>query len=432
MKTIDNSTPAVVLVCHRHVGVCITRTLGRLGVPVYGIDPYRGAPAFLSRYCRGKFIWDLNAATAEESIEFLRRVARQIGRRAVLIPTNDIGAMFVAERADQLARDFIFPRQDARLIRSLCSKMEMYHLVRRAGLGAPETAFPKSRDQVIEYLRGGARFPVLLKPIYNRVPSGNAKPWRMMKVYSERELLEKYERVEDPSAPNVMLQEYIPGGDEMTWTFNGYFDERGECLVAFTGRKLRNYPPYFGQASLAMCVHNEYVRDTTIRFMKSIGYHGALDLGYRYDARDGRYKINDINPRVGAMFRTFEGENGIDIVRALYQDLTGQTVASSAAPEGRKWMVEDVDPVSSVRYWLDRNLTVNEWLASLRGVRETAFCARDDPMPLAGAYLMDVWFGLRSLFGSRTRGSRSTRLTKRESARSKMDADALTPPTSAA
>jgi len=432
MTTIDGSTPAVVLVCHRHVGVCITRTLGRLGVPVYGIDPYRGAPAFFSRYCRGKFIWDLHSAPAEQSVEFLRKVGRKIGRRSVLIPTSDIGAMFVAEHADQLARDFIFPRQDARLIRSLCSKKEMHRLVRRAGLDAPETAFPQSRDEVVEYLRGGARFPILLKPIYNRIPSSEIRPWRMLKVYSERELLENYERVEHPSMPNVMLQEYIPGGEDMTWTFNGYFDARGECLVAFTGRKLRNYPPYFGQASLAACADNAYVRDATIRFMKSIGYHGALDLGYRYDSRDGRYKINDINPRLGAMFRTFVGEGGVDVARALYQDLTGQPVVASAAPEGRKWMVEDVDPISSIRYWLDRNMTVRQWLASLRGVRETAFFAREDPLPLVAAYMMDIWFGLRASFELKARAADADRRLKPESARPQAETNAaITPPTSA-
>jgi predicted ATP-grasp superfamily ATP-dependent carboligase len=212
----------------------------------------------------------------------------------------------------------------------------------------------------------------------------------MMLIHSEQELLERYREIEDPSAANVMLQEYIPGNDEMTWTFNGYFDQKSDCLVAFSGRKLRNFPPYFGQASLAMCMRNEFVENATIHLMRSIGYAGPLDIGFRFDTRDGRYKVNDINPRIGAMFRVFAGQNGIDVIRALYCHLTGQPVVRASAPEGRKWLVEDVDPLSAFRYYRDGNLTLRNWINSLRGVQETAFFARDDPLPLIGAYIMDI------------------------------------------
>ncbi len=383
----DSSTPAVVLVSHHHVGIGIARSLGRLGVEVYGIDGDRFSPIFYSKYCRGRFIWDVNRAPENESLEFLRDVSRRIGRRALLIPTSDVGAMFVDEHADQLADAYIFPIRDPALCRSLCNKKEMYYLARKWNVDTPETAFPQSREDVVRYLES-ARFPILLKPIYNLVRG--VKPWRMKIVNSKRELLEGYAAVEDPLNPNVMLQEYIPGGDEMTWTFNGYFDRRGDCPVVFTGRKLRNFPAYFGQASLAVCQQNDHVEQTTLAFMRNIGYRGPLDLGYRYDARDGRYKINDINPRIGAMFRLFVGDNGMDVVRALYQDMTGQPVLRARAPQGRKWIVEDVDFISSVRYWRDGKLGIREWLRSFRGVKELTFLAADDPLPFAGACIMDV------------------------------------------
>lgn len=392
----DASTPAVVLVSHHHVGIGIARSLGRLGVGVYGIDADPFSPIFFSRYCRGKFIWDVHTAPAADTLAFLDEVSRRIGRRALLIPTSDVGAMLVDENAERLADKYIFPRRDTALARSLCNKREMYYLARKWKLDTPETAFPQSKDDVFEYLRT-ARFPILFKPIYTLVPG--RKFWRMRIVHSEQELLDLYDRVGTPAPPNVMLQEYIPGPDEMTWTFNGYFDERGDCRLAFTGRKLRNFPAYFGQASLAVSVNNDYVRETTIAFMKNIGYRGPLDLGYRYDARDGKYKVNDINPRVGAMFRLFVGGNGIDVVRALYQDMTGQSIQPSSAPEGRKWIVEDVDIISSVRYWRDGQFTPRQWLNSLRGVQEMTFFAVDDPMPFAGAWLFDARRGLRDKFG---------------------------------
>ena len=124
--------------------------------------------------------------------------------------------------------------------------------------------------------------------------------------------------------------------------------------------------------------------------MKSIGYRGILDIGYRYDMRDGKYKVLDINPRIGSTFRLFVGENGLDVARAQYLDLTGQSVPSSELVEGRKWFVEDRDLVSSFRYHYEKSLTFKQWLTSYRGVQESAWFAWDD--------LTTVFHDVRQIF----------------------------------
>ncbi len=124
--------------------------------------------------------------------------------------------------------------------------------------------------------------------------------------------------------------------------------------------------------------------------MKAVGYRGILDIGYRYDARDGQYKVLDINPRVGATFRLFVGENGIDVVRAMYLHLTGQTVNPTAAREGRKWIVEDCDLISSLRYFRDGKLRLRDWIKSYSGIQEAGIFAMDDPVPV-------LWMGLRNV-----------------------------------
>ena len=178
-----------------------------------------------------------------------------------------------------------------------------------------------------------------------------------------------------------MLQEYIPGGPETVWMFNGYFDESSECLFGVTGRKLRQFPAYTGMTSLGVVLRNERVARQTFELMKEIGYRGILDIGWRHDARDDEYKLLDVNPRLGATFRLFVGAGGLDVVRALYLDLTGQPVPRSEARDGRKWVVENLDLVSSRRYAQDGKLGWREWARSFRGVDEGAWFARDDPKP---------------------------------------------------
>ena len=95
---------------------------------------------------------------------------------------------------------------------------------------------------------------------------------------------------------------------------------------------MRQFPIHIGAASLGECKWNEDVADITINFMKKIGYRGILDIGYRLDPRDGRYKVLDVNPRVGQSFRLFLAKNGMDVVRTLYLDLTGQEIMYPIIP----------------------------------------------------------------------------------------------------
>jgi predicted ATP-grasp superfamily ATP-dependent carboligase len=139
--------------------------------------------------------------------------------------------------------------------------------------------------------------------------------------------------------------------------------------------------------------------------MKVLGYRGILDIGYRYDARDGQYKVLDINPRIGSTFRLFTAENGLDVARALYLDLTGQPVPESNVREGRKWLVEVEDFKSCVEYHRRRQLTLREWVRSFRGVEESAVFALDDMRPFWNRFFESWHNALKKLLSrwSRTR-----------------------------
>ncbi len=374
----DVSTPVVLLGGNTHGSLGIMRSLGRMGVPVHAIcSPPRG-PASFSAYCKSVAEWDFAHANSKDTASYLLELAQRIGKRSILIPTWDEMAVFTAEYYDILKAGFIYPHQSGQLARSLCSKKEMAALARRCGVPTPEVAFPRSLEDVLQYIET-VRFPVMLKGIDgNRLKERTGK--KMAIVYGPRQLREMYLKMEDPEGPNLMLQEYIPGGDDSIWMFNGYFNANSECLVGFTGRKLRQTPIHTGMTSLGVCLPNDAVENTTKAFMRALGYKGILDIGYRYDARDGQYKVLDINPRIGATFRLFLAENGIDVARASYLDLTGQEVPPSRPREGRKWFVES-DLKSCLDYYREGSLTLRQWLSSLRGIEEAGYFAWDDLVP---------------------------------------------------
>jgi predicted ATP-grasp superfamily ATP-dependent carboligase len=378
MRILDTTTPLLVLNC-KLGGLAIMRSLGALGVRIWGVDADAGAPALGSRYCRKRFVVPFQEDQPHSYLKRILEIGRHLGRKAILIPTSDELSVFVAEHADALGEQFLFPRNDPALVQALMSKEGMYALANQHGVPTAATLFPRSVDDVRRYA-DQVQFPVMLKGIFgNRLQQRTGK--KMLIVHGKDDLIDNYRKLEDPALPNLMVQEYIPGNDDQIYIFNGYFDGSSDCRVGFTGHKVRQYPVHVGCASLGICTWNQTVHDLTTTFMKTLGYRGILDIGYRWDPRDQKYKVLDINPRVGQAFRLFVAKNDMDVVRALYLDLTGQVLDASPPRVGRKWLIEDYDLQSSLHYYQERTLTLGQWVRSFRGVEEAAWFSWQDPAP---------------------------------------------------
>jgi D-aspartate ligase len=388
----ETSVPVVVLKTFNHHGIGIARSLGRLGVDVYGIGISRMVAGLHSRYFKQKFVRDVDTAPHEETVKYLAYIGKRIGKRSLIIPTSDTCTIFLADYADRLREWYIFPENPRELTHSLIDKKGMYFLAKKNNVPTPETSFPRSRADVEEYIKD-ATFPVMFKGI-DGLAAALRSGRRMFLAKTKSEVLDLYDRYEDPSNPNFMLQDYIPGDAGSVWMYNGYFDRNSECLFSATGKKIRQNPAYTGATCLGICLRNDTVIETTKHFLKSVGYRGMIDIGYRYDSRDGKYKVLDINPRCGSTFRLFVGNNGLDVMRAEYLDLTGQNVPHDSMVEGRKWLVEDWDVVSSYRYFRDGNLTVPQWIKSFRGVQENGWFAWDDILPF---FLMCAQLGVNTI-----------------------------------
>lgn len=368
----------------RYVGpLGVMRSLGRRGVRVYGVAHEQASPASASRYCAGTLSigvngrpWPDEGRTLAELID----AGRKLGAGTILVAGSDEWAVFVARHAAELDGTFRFPHVTPELVDEISAKDGLYRLAMRHGLPTPRIVFPADRDHALA-VASELHYPVMLKPVRSR-PDVLDKAV----VADAAELSAAYLRMEEtPDEPNVMFQEFIPGGDSDVWIFNGYFDGDSRCLAAFTGVKLRQHPARMGIASLGELRQNQAVIDATCDFLARVGYRGIVDIGYRFDSRDGRYKVLDINPRLGGAFRMFVDVNGMDVARAMYLDLTGLPVPPVEVKNGRRWINETADLVSSVHYHRLEGLSLASWLRSLRGVHEGATWSLTDPLPFVVA-----------------------------------------------
>ena len=392
---IDPSTPVVVFRADGYCSLGIVRTLGRLGVKVYCISHIPDEPAMRSRYCAGTFNWDFDSSPADDSVQFLLDVAQKIGQKAILLPTFDTRSLFVDTYRALLSTAFLLPQPSPGAVAGLYSKRSMYELCKEVGVPTPDTIFPDSVEQAMRD-GPGLEFPLLIKGIdADRLMHRTGR--RAAVVHHPAELREAYLSLDEPGRNNLALQAFIPHGAEDSWILGAYFDSNGDCRFAMTGKKLRQTPIGGGLTTLGRCTPCESMVDTICSVAKAVGYRGILDACFLYDKRDTSWKLLDINPRPGANFRLFVDKTGLDVVRALYLDLTNQRLPPADPAWGRTWMVEDKDFDAGGEYASNGSITSVAWLKSLFVVSERAYFAFDDLGPSIG---FATTFGRRLLRGA--------------------------------
>jgi predicted ATP-grasp superfamily ATP-dependent carboligase len=362
----------------QHGALGVIRTLGRMGVDVYAVVDGHLAPGAVSRYTRGSFVWKAGDEEPEQIAAGLLAIGERIGRKAILVATDDRAAALVAERAEVLEQAFVFPHPPRCLPRRLSNKRELYLLCKEIGIPCPETVCPVCLGDVHAFIER-AQFPVIVKAADAQcLPKGMRST---SIVRTPAELLRIYEQTERSDGPNLIFQEYIARDCGEDWIFHGYTNPQTGRLLAFTGKKLRSYPPFAGLTTLGIPAANETLYRQSERLLKATGYAGIMDLDYRFDSRDGQYKLLDFNPRIGANFRMFENPAGIDVARAMYLDLSGQTVPQSPLMKERKFVVESHDWMAGLGYIRNSELTARNWWGSLKGRKELAWFSKEDPLP---------------------------------------------------
>jgi D-aspartate ligase len=379
-------------------GVGAIRTLGRRGVRVYAITESRFTPAAMSRYLEAAFVWPTTGLERpEELVEGLLDVGRRIGEPAVLIPTDDEAAVLVAENARALRSHFLFPTcDDGTLPRRLASKEQLAELCAQTGVPSPLSWAPASlgelRESVDRY-----RFPLVAKNREAYLRRSSPAVTSTTLIPDAKSLLAMAETW--PADPGVLLQEYLPPELCEAWIVNAYFDADSLAHPVFTGVKLRSWPSRAGVMTAGFVANNDELAELTARFAKDVGFRGIADLDWCYDRRDGRYKLLDFNPRVGANFRLFETATGTDVVLAQYLDLTGQPNPRDRQRSGRRFVVEHLDLASRLR---SRGFhpAVPPRAHESAGT-ESAWWARDDLKPVLAVAVHALRAAVRHLTGLR-------------------------------
>ena len=143
-------------------------------------------------------------------------------------------------------------------------------------------------------------------------------------------------------------------------------------------RRVRQHPREFGRAATYVeTVDMPIIEELATRFLNAIGYCGLVEVEFKYDSRDGQYKLLDVNARTWG-FHSLGAPAGVDFPFLSFADRIGETVPGCRGKAGVGWirMLTDI-PTAMGELFLGR-LSASAYLDSLRKIRvESVFCKQD-------------------------------------------------------
>jgi D-aspartate ligase len=237
------------------------------------------------------------------------------GRKNLLIPCGDVYATLLAECRNDLRDYFVFNTLDIDLSLQLSNKASFYELCEKYGLEHPKTLVLRKSDMdagVYKNLPFG--FPVAAKPA-NSVEYLDIEFEGRKKAYITPEELEKVLKAIYGAGytSEMIIQDFIPGDDSNMRVLNAYVDRHHRVRMMFLGHPLLEDPTPAAIGNYAAILPDDVslVAEPIKKFLEDIHYEGVANFDMKYDRRDGRYKLFEINLRQGrsSYFVTLNGYN---------------------------------------------------------------------------------------------------------------------------
>lgn len=398
-----NGTPdgpnAVVLSCQggSQGDLGVVRTLGRRGVRVVLVSEGRDGASTFSRYVAEHHVVG-DFGDVPRVLSALEGIARSGPGRPVLIPTADPDLLLVSEHREVLGRQYelVVPSRD--IVAQCVDKARFFHFALAAGFTIPKTWCPRDASEVAAIARTSP-FPLILKPMlpptWSREPVATLVDHKKaLTVHSAAELEERYAAIAAHD-PGMVVQDYVPGRDDRLYSLHVYMNRASEPLGCFTGRKLRTYPTYAGIGCFVESITVPEIIDDGVDMLRRVGYTGLALLQFKRDDRDGSYKLLEINPRTSS-WNLLAAEAGVNLPYIAYRDAIGAPPEPPPTQrDGLRYLYLDHDVRAFWDYRRHGDITLAQWLGSLRGPKVYQLFAADDLRP----FLHDLGGKGRRLLG---------------------------------
>src|SRR5262245_7608497 len=216
---------------------------------------------------------------------------------AVLIACSDVWTQAVAGLPADVRERFRTSVPPPEAVARFVDKAAFAELVDGLGIPHPRTTVVRSVADLAgvpdEDLRDGFLKPVDSGRYYRHYGTKGAF------VHSRTEA---EAAVAEASALGItfLVQEWIPGDMASTILFDGFVDRHGRVAAMLARRRVRMDPPRISNHTVDVTIPLTETGDAPAqarRLLEAVSYRGIFNVEFKRDARDGTFRIIELNPR---------------------------------------------------------------------------------------------------------------------------------------
>ncbi len=364
-------------------GLNVLRALGLANIPAIVASSFGEEVAFASRYCGARLRLpplENRRAVLDALLHAGERLVRHLGRRVPLFYSNDSWQRLVQDSRAELAEHYLLLLNEPTVADALIEKDRFQALAVERGLPIPQTLAWESLE--------GVAGSVLVKPRAKFGAASSAAKARLFGPHGKARIYDSGTALlADPVArqlrEELLIQEYIAGGDRDIWSFHGFADSEGRLLDWFIGRKIRTYPALTGESTYLELAHDAELAALGTRITAALGLRGIFKIDLKRDTCTQRLRILEINARYN-LWHYLGAVNGLNLPLTAYEYLVLGKRPSAPRTYGTsyRWVNLRYDWAAYRELAARGEINLGRWLASLTAARKVGqlFSWRD-PMP---------------------------------------------------
>ena len=310
-----------------------------LGSRVYG--KYPTGP------CMNSKIMDYHAVENADDPEMFMKLVREFASEhpdetILLVGCGDNYVELASANKDNMPENVIAPYIDIDMMHDLIHKEKFYAMCEEVGVDYPDTFVHKKEM--------GKDFELPFEPPYIIKPSNGIEYWRhpyptQEKVYKAKDMARLLEILDDIYGSgyddSIIIQNFIPGDDTYMRVLTNYSDKHGKVQMMCLGHVLleEHTPHGVGNHAVIITERNEELEEKFKRLLENMGYVGFSNFDIKYDRRDGKYKVFEINTRQGRSNYYVTG-SGANVARYLVDDyIYDKPMTFTPADKENLWLV---------------------------------------------------------------------------------------------
>ena len=319
MSNFGEINPAVVIGAYINgLGTIYSLAKSKIRIPIISVDSKHAQFGSYSKYVDDKIVFK----NPDQFVTGLKKIYLKYGKRLVLFPTgNDYYFRLLFENFNKL-ESFCYIPVNVDIAKNVMDKKFQHDIARGLGIPGPKsmTCSKKKFSSIIDNLE----LPIIVKPVTR---NRDDQRFRLKILSNQKEVARFKKDLSKLNVESFQASEVIPGNSTQLYTYGSYF-YHGKPEGEYVGRKITQYPFGFGVVCIAENKYNKEVRRLGRRLLSHLNFHGISQVEFKFDRRDCKFKLIEINPR-SWMWVKLATECCVNLPLIQYRSMTGINVLPS-------------------------------------------------------------------------------------------------------